>query len=130
VLVAALGPGIGVVAAPAAASTPPPAEAGAPPGTSPEASADTTPAATAPDSSAPDDTDPTGSTPTDSAPDAAAGDEDGLGAELDPVSTTVAVFGFLALITLASWWMVRRSGLDAPPGRSSSDRSPPSGDLI
>ena len=54
-----------------------------------------------------------------------AGESDG---EIDTPLTAIAVVGFVLLLALASWWMVRRSDPDAgpmpPPG------GPPSSDLI
>ena len=51
-----------------------------------------------------------------------AGDPD---SDIDTTTAAIAVVGFVALLALASWWMVRRSDPDAAPMPP-----PPPSDLI
>jgi hypothetical protein len=92
--------------------------------TVPDATPTTTPTPTTP-----------GTEPEDSAPETsvsgdtlvAAGEPDD---DIDATTATIAVVGFVLLVGLASWWMVRRNDPDEapmPPGAAGS--SPPS-DLI
>ncbi len=90
---------------------------------------DTSPDPTTPDSSGPASTEPDGSAPETSVRDAlvAAGDPDD---DIDATTAAIAVVGFVALLTVASWWMVRRSDPDAEPmPRQHGEPGPPS-DLI
>ncbi len=85
----------------------------------------TTPETSGPDDSGLDDSGLDDSTPDDSMPDDAlvgAGDPD---SDVDTTTAAIAVVGFVALVVLASWWMVRRSDPDAEP----MPRQPP-GDLL
>jgi len=79
------------------------------------ASAGTTPepTTTAPESTAVT-TDPEDSTPDTSIDDAlvGAGNPD---SDIDTTTATIAVVGFIALLVLASWWMVRRTDPDSAP---------------
>ena len=81
-----------------------------------------------PDSTPPEST-PATTEPDDSTPDTSlddtlvgAGDPD---SDIDTTTAALAVVGFIALIGLASWWMVRRSDPDAAPMPP-----PPPSDLI
>jgi hypothetical protein len=72
----------------------------------------------APDSTPPDSTTAT-TEPDDSTSDTSlddglvgAGDPD---SDIDTTTAAIAIVGFIALIGLASWWMVRRSDPDAAP---------------
>jgi hypothetical protein len=74
----------------------------------PEAPGSTTPESTSP-TTEPEDT--TADTPLDDAL-VGAGDPD---SDIDTTTAAIAVVGFIALVGLASWWMVRRSDPDAAP---------------
>jgi hypothetical protein len=100
-----------------------------PPATTPEP---TTPEPTTPDStpdsipSTSEKDGPTSTTPDDEAL-VGAGDPD---SEVDSTAALIAVVGFVLLVALAGWWMVRRSDPDAEPmPRNDPDAGPPS-DLI
>jgi hypothetical protein len=92
------------------------------PGTTPDPTPDPTLEPEAPDSTPPESTtesttestEPEDSTSDTSLDDAlvGAGDPD---SEIDTTTAAIAVVGFIALIGLASWWMVRRSDPDAAP---------------
>jgi hypothetical protein len=83
-------------------------------GTAPEP----TPESDTPDTTEPDSTtattEPDDSTPDTSIDDAlvGAGEPD---SDIDTTTAAIAVVGFVALLVLASWWMVRRSDPDAAP---------------
>lgn len=110
------------------------------PGVSLIATVDTTPDPTVPDTTAPeattttsttepDDSTPEDSGPGDSVPDTP-GDDDLVGAgdpdsDINTTTAAIAVVGFILLVGVASWWMVRRTDPDAGP----RPRQPPS-DLI
>jgi hypothetical protein len=85
-----------------------------------------------PDSTTPESTpatsEPDPSTPTPSQDDAliGAGDPD---SDVNPTTSTIAIVGFVLVIALAGWWMVRRSNPDAAPMPRPRPESPPS-DLI
>jgi len=87
-----------------------PAPSDTPATTEPAPSETTSPA---PDESTPDDTL------------VGAGDPDG---DIDTTVAAIAVIGFVILLGVASWWMVRRSDPDAQPMPPRS--SPPPSDLI
>lgn len=91
------------------ADTTPTRESG---GTEPTTPVDTTAPDTEPDATAT-------STPDDTLVGAGTPDDD-----VDPLNATLAIIGFVALVGLASWWMVRRDDPDAapmPPGRPPDD---------
>lgn len=93
------------------ATTPDPTlEPGAPASTPPESTTATT--------------EPDDSTPDTSLDDTlvGAGDPD---SDIDSTTAAIAVLGFIALVGLASWWMVRRADPDAAPMPP-----PPPSDLI
>ncbi len=90
------------------------------------APSDTTPATTEP--APPETTVPEDSTPDESTPDdtlVGAGNPDD---DIDTTVAVIAIVGFVILLGVASWWMVRRSNPDAQP-MPPPDGSPPS-DLI
>lgn len=92
--------------------------------------ADTEPEGTAPEDTEPDETTPEGSTSDEDDPDdglVGAGDIDD---DIDPLYTAIALIGFVALLAVASWWMVRRDDPDAAPMPPDRDRDPPTGGLI
>jgi len=89
------------------------------PAVSESTSPDTTPDSEPPDTSP--DTEPT--TPDDTL--VGAGDPD---SDVDTTRAVIAVVGFLALLAVASWWMVRRPDPDGRP-MPTTDSAPPS-DLI
>jgi hypothetical protein len=108
------------------------------PGVSLVATVDTTPDPTVPDTTAPEattaTTEPDDSTPEDSTPGESVadlpGDDNLVGAgdpdsDINTTTATIAVVGFILLVAIASWWMVRRTDPDARP----MPRQPPS-DLI
>ncbi len=107
----ALGPGF------AAAAATPPDSLSAPNAVPP---ASTTPPSESPASSEPESAEPDETL-------IGAGDPDG---EVDGTVALVAVVGFLALLAVASWWMVRRSDPDAQPMPAGRTGGPPPGDLI
>lgn len=85
----------------------------------------TVPGSTVPGSIVPDETEPEGTAPPTSL--VGAGDP---GGELEPAQVAIAIVGFLLLVGVAAWWMVRRDDPDTgpmPPERD--DRFPPS-DMI
>ncbi len=90
--------------------------------TVPEASA--VPETSAPDSS-PESTMPATSSPADTL--IAAGEPDD---SIDTTTATIAVVGFVLLVALASWWMVRRNDPDSEPMPRTPSQSPPPSDLI
>jgi len=93
----------------------------------PEPSDSMVPGSTQPES--PETTEPEDTTPEDSTPDdtlVGAGDPDG---DIDTTVAVVAVIGFLLLLAVASWWMVRRSDPDGQPMPPQSGGAAPS-DLI
>ena len=99
---------------PAASTTPSPtATTPAPTATTPEPDTTDAPNTTEPESTIattePDDS--TADTATDDAL-VGAGDPD---SDIDTTTAAIAVVGFVALLALASWWMVRRSDADAAP---------------
>ena len=88
-----------------------------------------TTAPTSPEPSAPD-SNPQDSTPQTSSPDntlIAAGEPD---SSIDVTTTTIGVVGFILLIALASWWMVRRNDPDSRPMPRAPGQSTPPSDLI
>lgn len=90
------------------------------------APSDTTPVSTEPappETTVPDDGAPDESTPDDTLVGAGTPDDD-----IDTTVAVVAVVGFVILLGVASWWMVRRSDPDAQP-MPPRGGSPPS-DLI
>ena len=94
---------------------------------SPETTASTAPEPTIPSTSPA--TDPDDSSPVTSTPDTlvAAGEPDD---NIDATTTSIAVVGFLLLLAIASWWMVRRSDPDAEPMPRTPNQSELPGDLI
>jgi hypothetical protein len=103
-----------------------------------EQSIDTTPdpispPPTVPESSAPDTT-PDTIEPDDSIPSTsteetliAAGDPD---PDIDTTTAVTAIVGFILLVAVASWWMVRRSDPDADPMPRRDGQTAPPSDLI
>jgi hypothetical protein len=49
---------------------------------------------------------------------------------IDTTTTTIAVVGFILLVALASWWMVRRNDPDSKPMPRAGGQSTPPSDLI
>lgn len=94
---------------------------------------DPDPVDTVPDTE-PDDTTPETTEPVDTEPETTeatgglvgAGDPDG---ELDALYVTLAIIGFVGLLAVASWWMVRRDDPDAEP-MPPRDPESPTGELI
>jgi hypothetical protein len=84
-------------------------------------SATTDPVTSEPDTSEPGTSEPATSEPTTSGPTTSTpttGSADSVEDEADPVDTTVAIIGtigFVALIGVAAWWMVRRRNDDDEP---------------
>jgi hypothetical protein len=104
----------------------------------PSESASAVSESTSPDDTSPEttpDSEPPDSEPPDTTPDAepttpddtlvGSGDPDG---DVDTTRAVIAVVGFLALLAVASWWMVRRPDPDGRP-MPPTDSAPPS-DLI
>lgn len=87
------------------------------------APSDTTPATTEPAPSETTSPEPEEGTPDDTL--VGAGDPD---SDIDTTVAAIAVIGFVILLGVASWWMVRRSDPDAQPMPPRS--SPPPSDLI
>ncbi len=56
-----------------------------------------------------------------------AGDPDG---DIDGTVALIAVIGFVVLLAIASWWMVRRSDPDSQPMPPRPPGGPPPSDLI
>jgi len=100
--------------------------------------ADTAPEPTTSEPSTPEPTTPD-STPTTSEPDTSTSESQGndelVGAgspdsDVDSATAAIAIVGFVLLIALAGWWMVRRSNPDAEPmPRGRPEPRPPS-DLL
>lgn len=82
-----------------------------------------------PGSSVPDDSAPDRTTPDTTEPGGliGAGEPD---SHIDPLYTALAVLGFVGLVGVASWWMVRRDDPDAGPMPPRGDTDPPAGELI
>ena len=99
------------------------------PDTTVDQPSDTLPDATAPDPTTPGSTEPDDSAPETSVQDTlvAAGNPDD---DIDTTTATIAVVGFIALLTVASWWMVRRTNPDAEPMPGQHGEPGPSSDLI
>jgi heme A synthase len=98
----------------------------------------TTTAPTTPEPSTPEPTTPE-STPDTSEPDsstsAVPGDDALIGSgdpdsDVDSTTAAIAVVGFVLLVALAGWWMVRRDDPDAEPMPPDHDRADPPSDLI
>jgi hypothetical protein len=126
-VLAATGVAVAAWVAPSAASARQPFWSIAPDSTD-DGSPDTAPEPTAPDST------PATSEPDTSTSDAPANDElVGAGSpdsDVDSTTAAIAVVGFVLLVALAAWWMVRRSNPDAEPmPREHPEPGPPS-DLI
>ncbi len=103
-----------IVSSPVAASGPATVE---PPDTPPATAEPTPPDTTPPDT-------------TTSPPDetlVGAGDPDG---EIDGSVAAIAVVGFLVLLAIASWWMVRRYDPDREPMPPRPPGDPPPSDLV
>lgn len=100
----------------------------APVDTAPE---DTTPPVT----TEPGDTVPGPTVPDATEPDATTAGERLVGAgepdgDLDPLYVTLAIVGFIGLLAVASWWMVRRDDPDAGPMPPPRDPDGSAGGLI
>ena len=103
-----------------------------------EQSTDTTPDPIAPEPTDPEpsatDTTPDTTEPDDSVPSTstketliAAGDPDD---DVDTTTTAIAIVGFILLVAVASWWMVRRNNPDAEPMPRRDGQTGPPSDLI
>ena len=88
------------------------------------------PTATAPEATVPDTTEPTEPPSEETSPGdtlVGAGDPD---TDIDGTVALIAVVGFVILLAVASWWMVRRSDPDAEPMPPRPTSGAPPSDLI
>ncbi len=112
-------------AAPSAASAGRDMWSGAP-DTTIDQSAGTVPEPTTPDPGTPEPTTPESSAPTEETL-IAAGVPD---ADVDTTTAAIAIVGFILLVAVASWWMVRRTDPDAVPMPPRDGQTGPPSDLV